>query len=32
MDFNEVINNRRSARQFTDENVSDKQLEQILQT
>lgn len=32
MDFDEVINNRRSARLFTDEDVSDKQIDKILQS
>ncbi len=32
MDFNEVINNRRSARVFNGENVSNKQIEEILQS
>ncbi len=32
MDFNEVINNRRSARLFTDENISNKQIEKILES
>lgn len=32
MNFDEVISNRRSARLFTDEDVSDKQLDKILQS
>ncbi len=32
MDFNEVINSRRTARVFTDENVTNEQIEKILQS
>ena len=32
MDFDEIINNRRSARLFTDDVISNKQIEKILQS